>query len=109
MTEQEIKQLALDIRDNKIFGSWAVPAHSTNLLGMIFMPLVLGAEIPQDVIHVYEYMDKAGPRSINGYPIFFSLLMITKDDYELLVPIVKNLVKQDEEFMGKGETDADGN
>jgi len=29
---------------------------------------------------VYEYYDKAGPRSINGYPIFMSMKILSIDD-----------------------------
>ena len=29
---------------------------------------------------IYEYIDKAGPRSINGLPNFFSMRLLNKED-----------------------------
>jgi len=49
---------------------------------MIFMSLALGAladmteEAINDIGLIYEYWDQAGPRSINGYPIFFFVLPV---------------------------------
>jgi hypothetical protein len=53
---------------------------------MVFMPIALGAfseyseEARKDIGMVYEYLDKAGPRSINGYPIFFSFRVVNVKD-----------------------------
>lgn len=35
----------------------------------------------RDIGLIYEYLDKAGPRSINGYPIFFSMRIMHRDDW----------------------------
>lgn len=34
----------------------------------------------QDIGMIYEYYGKEAPRSINGYPIFFSCNIVSKDD-----------------------------
>ena len=34
---------------------------------------------------VYEYYDKAGPRGINGYPMFMSMCMIFEDDFKIFL------------------------
>jgi hypothetical protein len=33
---------------------------------------------------LYAYMDKAGPRAINGYPMFFEFAMLHKSDWDIV-------------------------
>jgi len=87
LSEQEIGQLAKDIAMNLVFTSDHVRREERdNILGMVFMPIALGGlsdlseEARKDVGMVYEYYDKAGPRSINGYPIFFSFRIVNVKD-----------------------------
>lgn len=87
LKKSELSKLAKDIATNKVFCSCWMPEHDQkNLLGMVFMPLAFGAlkDYPRDMVDdigfVYEYYDKAGPRSINGYPIFFSCAFVSKAD-----------------------------
>jgi len=86
-SEEFLTQLAKDIAMNLVFTSDHVNREQwDNLLGMIFMPVVLGAfsdyteEARKDIGMIYEYWDKAGPRSINGYPIFFSFAIVNVKD-----------------------------
>lgn len=79
----DTRQLAMDIVDGKVFGSWAITEK--DMIGLVFMPLSLGAKIADDTAHVYEYYDKAAPRSINGYPIFFSMTAITTKEWPQIV------------------------
>jgi hypothetical protein len=86
-SEEFLTQLAKDIAMNKVFTSDHIRREEwDNILGMVFMPIVLGAfsefseEARKDIGMVYEYYDKAGPRSINGYPIFFSFAMVNVKD-----------------------------
>ena len=90
-SKAEIKQLATDIAMNKVFCSCFMPEHDiSHLLGMVFMPLMFGVskDMPKamadDIGFVYEYYDKAGPRSINGYPIFFSCAFVSKHDAKII-------------------------
>ena len=106
MSEPERRQLALDIMDGKIFGTWNVrKTDGPETIGMIFMPLVLGAKLPKGVAHIYEYLSEAGPRSINGYPCFMSLRMLMKEDATAIFPMMDELKKQRDAFM-KGEDNA---
>lgn len=83
-TEVEIKQLAMDIVDNKVFISNYV--KNPDSLATVFMPIALGSfkdfdeEDIKDIGLIYEYYDKAGPRSINGLPCFYSLAFLDKFD-----------------------------
>lgn len=88
-TDEQIKQLAVDTFNEKIF--WATMIqHDPRMLSMVFMPLGFMEE--KDILELkehnavpYEYMDKAGPRSVNGYPSFFSCHWINFKDYERVI------------------------
>jgi hypothetical protein len=87
LKKSELSKLAKDIAMDKVFCSFFVPeTQQENLLGMIFMPILFGAtkdyskEEIDDIGFIYEYYDKAGPRGINGYPIFFSCGFVGKND-----------------------------
>lgn len=53
---------------------------------MVFLPLALiGKELSDELNEnppgmIYEYIDKAGPRAVNGMPMFMSLKMVSIDD-----------------------------
>jgi hypothetical protein len=85
-----LTQLAKDIAMNLVFTDRHVREFDITHLGMIFMPLVLGAfadatdEYKQDIGMIYEYYDKAGPRGVNGYPCFFSFGYINKHDAQIV-------------------------
>ena len=96
----EISKLAKDIAMDKVFCSFFVPeTEQKNLLGMIFMPILFGAtkdyseEEIKDIGFIYEYYDKAGPRGINGYPIFFSCGFVSKTDARKILDKVVKIKK----------------
>ena len=105
----DLKALALDIHKGLVFGSWSLPKEDPTIIKMVFMVLALGDDKlfdslkKHEVVHVYEYMSKAGPRSINGYPMFLSMHMITKGQWQKLIPLLQELQKQEEQFLGKKE------
>ena len=47
---------------------------------------------------IYEFVDKAGPRSINGYPIFFSFRMIHTDDWARAAAAIEREEKRREKI-----------
>jgi len=106
MEETELRQLALDIADGKVFGSWSLWG-TQHLLQIVFMPLAfmsredLEAMTEKKVVHLYEYLSEAGPRCINGYPIFTSFRTITEKEWEWLVPVIEKLLKHKESFLKK--------
>lgn len=97
MTEAELRQLAIDIMDGRVFGTWNV--QDPRDIGMVFMTLAFGARIPACVAQLYEYLDKAGPRSINGMPSFFSCRLLSRKMWFRLVPMLAELERQREEFL----------
>lgn len=100
-SKESLTQLAKDITMNLVFTSDHIHKTDSDILSMIFMPIILGAfsnyteEARKDIGMIYEYYDKAGPRSINGYPIFFSLQIMNVKDrqfvWEKVVKIQKAL------------------
>lgn len=95
----EIIKLAKDIKAGKVFGTWNLREHDAHLIPMIFMPVALsGAELMKEIrekeySHIYEYVDQAGPRAINGFPCFWSCAFLNKNDWQ---SICRTLAKLDE-------------
>lgn len=100
MSKEELSQLAKDIAMDKVFCSCFMSDHELNNIGMVFMPLALGAladmpkEMVDDIGFVYEYYTEARTgRCINGMPIFFSCRMVSKADARRIGEKVKEIKK----------------
>jgi hypothetical protein len=78
-----LRSLALDIAEGKVFGSWQIRNPNTELQ-LVFLVLVFckKEQIPEDTGAIYEYMDSAGPTSINGMPTFFSCRFLTQAEFK---------------------------
>lgn len=83
-TDDEIRQLVKDMLSGAVFTSQQI--DTVELLPMVFMPLaMIGKERIEElqaanIIMFYEYMHKAGPRGINGYPMFLSMQVLNLED-----------------------------
>jgi hypothetical protein len=83
-TDADLKQIAEDLYSGKIFCDWHL--RNKEDCRFVFMPIGIGGEgIFQTLIDakaefLFEYLDKAGPRSVNGYPSFFSLQYLNGED-----------------------------
>ncbi len=92
MTPTELATLAMDVHHGKVFGSWNI--HQSDFVGslsIIFMPIALGLELPEGTAHVYEYLDKASPRGVNGYPTFFSCRTLDQQSWKTVYTAVMKL------------------
>lgn len=93
--KEELNQLAIDIEAGRVF----TDRHLRNAdeLPMVFMVLALMKpdqmeEIEKtDIGMVYEYLDKAGPCSMNGLPCFFSMHYLTTSDTQYLTERIAKL------------------
>lgn len=109
MDEKDLKQLAIDVSENKVFGTWQMSESDMNHLQVVFMPFIaLSSEQTKkmredNIIHFYEYYDKAGPRSVNGMPCFFSLCQINKDNWNKVVKYIKEYEIRVKSFLNKKE------
>lgn len=99
LTEAQVKELALGIFRNEIFTDRHVAPHDQRLMATIFMPLglmgkkdILALQRKQRPGMLYAKMSEAGPRSINGYPMFFSLSMVSEADAKKVWDEYKRLV-----------------
>jgi len=99
-SKQDLKEIAKGIHRGEIFTSNHVRQNeSPDILGMIFMPLVFMNEkdrkdlIEKKVTVFYANMKDAAPRSINGYPIFFSMSYLTDAEWLKVLQYLKKLEK----------------
>jgi hypothetical protein len=86
LTDDEIADVVRGLVAGSIFTAAQCPPE---MLASVFVILGLGglqqANIdPETIGMIYEYMDKAGERGINGYPMFFSCKLIHKDDWTII-------------------------
>jgi len=95
-TDEQLKQIAKDLYTGLIFTSHHLSKTDfKNMAHLIFMPLVfMTEEQSKELKHVsliYEYLDQAGPRAINGYPMFMSMNYLTKDEHKKLLEYYKKV------------------
>lgn len=108
-TDAELRELAIDIVDGRIFTSGHLRPHEEDMVRLIFMPLSLMS--PEDLQRLkeqecalfYEHLHKAAPRSINGLPSFFSMAWLNKEETVRLNGLVKEFQATRDAFM-VGET-----
>jgi len=97
-SKQDLKEIAKGIHAGKIFTSNHLHKNeSLNTLGMVFMPLLfMDKKAKDDLIKAkasvfWEWMDQAGPRAINGYPIFMSMRFMTDAEWIKVMAYVKKI------------------
>ena len=86
-TDEEIKTLADDLIAGRIFTDRHIPeSEMPQGLGMVFLTVALAGKetieawMKAKVTLFYEYLNQAGPRSVNGMPIFMSHRVLNVDD-----------------------------
>lgn len=105
VTPPNLRALALDIVEGKVFGSWQLhnPAKE---LSMVFLALLFAnkEDTPTDIGAVYEYMSSAGVGSINGYPIFYSCRFLTMQQYKDVCEYAKEAREHRKSFLETNAT-----
>lgn len=129
MSDDDLKKIAKDIVDNKIF----TDRHcSSNDIMSIFMPMMFMGHISwptedtrenklikiflkekeksykkrykiwlNNVGLVYEYLSKAGPMAVNGCPIFYSCRFLSKESTEKMFKYYDEYLKLKKEIDEK--------
>jgi hypothetical protein len=99
--DAELRKLALDIMSGLVFGSWNLINQKD--MPLVFMSLIFASknQVPQDVGAVYEYYSEAGPRSINGYPIFTSCYFLTEAETDIVQLYCNELKKERNKFLNE--------
>lgn len=99
-SEENMRQIASDLYSNKIFCDRQLSSPSD--MGMVFMPLIFaGEDLHNQLINdppgmIFEYYDKAGPRSVNGMPIFMSCQIVSQKDTERIFEYYEKIKKANE-------------
>lgn len=83
LTDEEIDQLAIDIITNRVFFPWT----QSDMESAFMMVLAFATEdqIPPNATIMYEELSKAGPRSLNGMPMFTSGKLFPSESREALM------------------------
>lgn len=82
-SEEELKQIAMDIYHNRVFTDRHV--KNAQEVGMVFMPLIFMSRAQHLGMYeifgmIFEYYENALPSSINGLPLFMSFRFLDKND-----------------------------
>jgi hypothetical protein len=104
MGEEELRRLAADIVDDRVFTSAHVPPEQLGDLKLVFMVLMFLGDSKgwlQDAGMLFEYMDKAAPRTINGMPMFFSVRKVIKKDIPALTLYMNEYRAIKEKFLAR--------
>lgn len=94
-SDEKLREFVDDYVSGRIFTTAHLHDSEAGLIPTIFMPLGLGcfSKVQPDSLKqigvIYEYLDKAGPRAINGKPMFFSFHMLHIDDWERVKPAIE--------------------
>lgn len=86
LTDEVIVELALEIFRGHIWFAWCYDDEDAAM----FMPWMLCDNAQRLSMYklgacFYEHVDKAGPRSVNGRPSFFSMRIASATDWEKVV------------------------
>lgn len=110
--DADLHEIAVGILQNAIFTDRHIAPGDARLASMIFMPLgfldrkqLLDLQRKQRPGMVYARMEHAGPRAINGYPMFFECAMLHPDD---AVIVWQKYARMKEQLSGHDTHDAEG-
>lgn len=91
-TDEELKQIAVDLLARRIFTDrhFRSDEEWDSMVGSVFMVInFMSRETREDLAKhcamIFEYLDKASSRGVNGYPSFMSMQIIRKDEIERLM------------------------
>lgn len=103
----KLKQLAIDIHEGLVFHdrmlSYKGEPHS--MVMSVFMPLalmnkdVLDELIAAKPVLFYEYYSEAGPRSVNGCPMFATVRYLNQEELTIMVRELKRYEARHRRFM----------
>lgn len=99
-TNNELEALAQDWTSGRIFTSLDLhAAGADDMVHSVFMPMsFVDAQYidwmkSQKISVIYESMDMAGPRSVNGFPSFMSMKMLNIDDANKVITRRNEIMK----------------
>lgn len=102
MDNKELRQIAIDIYEGRIFTNRHCSGDEAK---HVFMVIGLGGfkdmtkEKIENIGLIYEYMSEQGPRSWNGKPMFMSCRTLTKAETEKMFKFFEEYKAMKQEFM----------
>ena len=109
LTDAELKQLAQDVFNNKVFTTAQMEKFEMDNLGMVFMPLLMMNKEQRDELvkekpyMLYGYMSQASPLACNGLPMFMSFKYLTKSEATKLKKFYKEFENLMKGWKGEGK------
>lgn len=103
MSDDELRSFVNDLHSGLVFTSFHLDDRP-EMLPLVFMPIALGAFANWQQEHVeqlgviWERMSERGPRSINGYPVFFSMRLMKRDEWNRAHKAATQLARLKEEI-----------
>lgn len=100
LPEERLREFVDGVCSDRIYLSGYV--REPRMLGMVFMPLALGllsaCTNPKEIGCAWEWMSAAGPRSINGMPMFSSVKFIHVEDWKRAVAAIQRELERREKI-----------
>lgn len=93
-TDDELREIAVGINSGTIFTDRHIKPEEAS---MIFMPLLFmtnkqRAELKKDKPGLFfQHLSEAGPRAINGYPMFTSMHVLNQEETKRVFDMVAKL------------------
>ena len=91
-TDREIRQLAQDCVDGKIYGTW-FGEESVNAFPAFNSPETVKRFQDTGVFHLFQYLAKALPDENNGIPLFQSYETLSRYDAARLEQAIHRLTR----------------
>ncbi len=107
MDDKELKQLAIDIVEQKVFGTFHMNKCEIAHLSSVFMPLLFIDKKQSEkltakkIVHLYEYYSEALPVGVNGMPCFMSMRNIVQKDWQKIVRYIAEYKIKVKSFLDK--------
>lgn len=98
MEDDDLKKFVRDYVEGRIFTS--ADLKSAEDAKLVFMPVLFmkWEDIPKEVVNeigiFWEYLSEAGPRAVNGNPMFMSMRIMWKEDWKRARPAIGRLLEQ---------------
>jgi len=100
MSDEELKAFVFGWCDGKVYTNLHVKSARDVTLTLVFMPFAFW-EKPDltDVGLVWEWLSAAGPRAINGHPMFMTCRLMHTADWERARAAIERELKRREEVV----------
>lgn len=105
-TDEELKEIAVDLVHGQIYSTQhQFLIDNPDMIPSVFMPLALMTPevskvfLARNPAMIFEYISKAGPRSINGQPGFFSFQYLDQEEYKKVMEYYHKLKASEAEVL----------